>query len=59
MLIYSSATYDYDLYFQLACLWVWLILIIINDPIGHNYYISMYMLDVIYQDGNTELLSSH
>ena len=47
----NCATYDHGLYTQLACLWAWLILIIMYGPIYHHYYIHMYMLDVIYIDG--------
>ena len=45
--------YDYGLYTHLACLLAWLILIIIHDPVGHQYYTHMHMLEIIYQWGNT------
>ena len=43
------------IYTQLTCLWVWLILIIIYDPIGYHHYTYMSMFDIIYQWGNTNL----
>ena len=42
----NCTKYDYDLHTQLTYLWTWLILIIINDPIGHYYYIHIYILDM-------------
>ena len=52
----DCATYDYGLYIQLACLWTWLILIIIHDPIGHQYFTHMCMLDIYISVGKTPVL---
>ena len=43
----NYATYDYSIYTQLACLWTWLILIMIYDPISHYHYKPMYMVATI------------
>ena len=43
----KCATYNYGLYTQSACLWVWLILTIIHDPIGHHYYTHTFIFDDI------------
>ena len=52
----GCTTCDYDLYIQLAYLCAWFILIIIYDPLGHQYYTNTYMHDVIYIDGGTLVL---
>ena len=57
MLKTNYATYDYDLYTQLAGLWVWLISIIIMILLVFVIYIHMYILDI--NGGNTKLLSLH
>ena len=47
-------------YVHLTCPWGWLILIIICEPMGHQYYTHVHMLDIIHLWGTAvlcELLS--